>query len=366
MIAYSRGIYFEQLADRQLQSEHELTTAANINYKNAIDQFNSAIHFQPKYAECYHHRGLCRRRLENYAAATTDLSEAIALQPGDWQCWRDRGMNYTSAEQFEPAVKDFSEAIRLHPAAAESLLAARAHCEQLLGQYDQALDDASKAIRVKSNAQNYCCRAGIYRVLQKYKLMFADYDAALTIEPRNIDAIVEKAYGNLSSGNDEAAYAGFERALRLSIWKNRAGYCVISATLACWERGIDASELLDEAVEVLKIPVSSKDGAQDAKPSEKWPLPVIQYMRHDISKAALLDTAKNNRNRMTEVNTYLAYEELSKHHVENAKKLFQWVADNGNHDFYEYELAVASLSRLLNQPRPRSNGVPGKAIVGPS
>lgn len=348
VIAYSRGLYFEQLAEGEFRSRQELTTAAIKNYENAIEQYNSAVHFQPKYTECFHHRGLCYRRLEKYSEAAKDLSEAIALEPGNWETWRDRAFNYVGDGKIEPALSDFTEALHINPKS-DSVLAARAHCQQLLQKYDQAIADASQAIRLNAAAQNYCCRAGVYRAMREYPKMFADYKAAIKASPHSAETYEEKAYGDLNAGLDHEAYQGFIAALHLSRWKQKPAYSVITACMACMEEGVDGSSLLDQGVEVLGIPVATADGAQDAVPSQHWPEPAIQYFHGDITQATLLALAKGNRNRMTEVNTYLAYENLYHDKLPQAKNLLRWVAENGNHDFYEYELAVSKLARMADE-----------------
>lgn len=71
-----------------LYNERGLVKYYQVNFYDAMDDYSSALEFNPKLAAGYYNRGLISYRLGNYADAIKDMNAALTLDP-----------QFTSAEE---------------------------------------------------------------------------------------------------------------------------------------------------------------------------------------------------------------------------------------------------------------------------
>ena len=77
----------------------------------------------------------------------------------------------------------------------------------------------------------------------------------------------------------------------------------------------------------------------------QWPLPVVKYLRRELSAEDLLKQAGNN-DEQTEARAYLGYDLSLSGKLNEATPHLRWVKEFGNRNFVEYPLAVLELHRI--------------------
>ena len=142
------------------------------NYKEAIEDYNKAIHLNPSYADAYLNRGNARSELGDYYGAITDYNQAIRLKPDYVEVYVNRGIVKSCLEDYQGAIIDCNNAIQLNPNYADAYLN-RGVVKGKLGDNIGVIEDSSKAIQLQPDlAEAYLNRGNA-----KFKL--ADYQVAL-------------------------------------------------------------------------------------------------------------------------------------------------------------------------------------------
>lgn len=76
------------------------------DYKTAMEEYNKAIDFAPRYARAYNNRGILNRVLGDYDAALTDYTDAIYLWPDYANAYKNRAKVYDLINMPESAEAD--------------------------------------------------------------------------------------------------------------------------------------------------------------------------------------------------------------------------------------------------------------------
>jgi hypothetical protein len=101
------------------------------------------------------------------------------------------------------------------------------------------------------------------------------------------------------------------------------------------------------------------DEAIAQSPPGTWPLPVLQYLRHDIPTHALLEAAVTEAQK-TEAHTFVALELLHRGEPKPAREHLEWVRDHGTSRSIATDLARATLEKLDPPQRlSRASARPG-------
>ncbi len=119
-------------------------------YNDAVKSFDSAIAIDPRYVEAYNNRGLARHALAQSQSARNDLDEAIRLDPNSAVYPFNRGVIYLDLESYPESIRDFSRAIERKPDYVEAYRH-RAMAYQLYGKIDLALKDIEAALKIDPN-----------------------------------------------------------------------------------------------------------------------------------------------------------------------------------------------------------------------
>ena len=143
-------------------------------YDQAIRDFDRAIELNPGFAEAYYNRDLAYRRKAALEQAIRDLGKTIELNPDSAHA--HNSLAWILATCPEPHIRDGAEAVRLAeraceltdykaPANLDTLAAAYAE----LGQFDQAVKTAEKALRLAQKARKTESAEGIRARMELYK-----------------------------------------------------------------------------------------------------------------------------------------------------------------------------------------------------
>jgi Tfp pilus assembly protein PilF len=82
----------------------------NGDWKNALQEFNNAVGYDPRNAEAYYHRALAFQNMKDYRAAINDYSRAISLNSNDGNAFYGRGICLYEIGRKKDACIDLSKA----------------------------------------------------------------------------------------------------------------------------------------------------------------------------------------------------------------------------------------------------------------
>jgi TPR repeat protein len=248
-------------------------------------------------------------------------------------------------EHGEGTKKDLAKAAALHEKAREQLKVvkassatdyfARAGAWQDANEFELAIKDYSKAIRLKPNSRAaYLARGLAYQAVGDNVSACNDMEAAIKLDPDCASAYLVKAFSELGLGKYAFALKDVNSVISLSHAPDSGRiYAEMIGALASRalhdESGAD--KLLDDAISNSEANV--------------WPNPILLFLRHRINAAEFAKYARGF-SRSTEVHFYTGMEQLISGRDLDAMHHFEWIEENGDRAFYEYPAAIGQLERL--------------------
>jgi tetratricopeptide (TPR) repeat protein len=114
--------------------------SASKDYSRAIQDYDQAIHLNPKYAEAYNNRGYAYYWNYENVKAIADYSQAILLRSDYAYAYNNRGAAYMRSGQLEKAINDFNYALKIQPDFPQAYTN-RGNAYLRLGRFDLAFAD---------------------------------------------------------------------------------------------------------------------------------------------------------------------------------------------------------------------------------
>jgi Tfp pilus assembly protein PilF len=180
-----------ELLDRNILQGHErfylfvdraMGYVAQGDKQHALDDYNTAVKFAPKYAQPYYYRGVFYAQTD-VGAALRDFDTALSIDPKLISALRQRAMTYLSQKNLDGALADFSEALRLQPKSA-ALWSERGYACLLLHDYESAVKDEAEAIRLDPKlARAYFLRGAAFGDLGDSPNAVSDITTAVGLDP---------------------------------------------------------------------------------------------------------------------------------------------------------------------------------------
>lgn len=194
------------------------------NYQNAMADFDAALEIDNKNSIAYYDRSLLNARLEDYTSAMNDINNALASyasNPNEVLQLRDlyakRGQLNLWLKNWEGAIADYKNSLaRPEGVVSPSVYAERAEAYTALGEYQEAINDYTSAIRVISEQIQGAASADQKEDLSNRAMTYFEKSAALNLNLGNVASArsdLEAAISIASSLNDTETIERFKKLL---------------------------------------------------------------------------------------------------------------------------------------------------------
>lgn len=182
------------------------------DYRKAMDDFNTALEQDSQNAVAYYDRALLNTRLEDYNAALNDINNSMAsnaqkptpiLQLRD--LYAKRGQLNLWLKNWEGAIADYTNSLaRPEGIVNPTVYAERAEAYTALGNYAEAINDYSSAVRVISEQIQGATSMAERESLSTRAMTYFEKSAALNVSLGHMD----KARADLESARTIGAALG--------------------------------------------------------------------------------------------------------------------------------------------------------------
>jgi tetratricopeptide (TPR) repeat protein len=205
----------------------DLSTAINLlESGKSTDDRNADIKYktpQSRLVDYYIDRSTYHAIKARYAPALTDIDKAIATDPNNYRAYVSRAFIYERTAREKLALTDLDRALKLAPQSA-NIYEVRGKIYRKIGQYPQAIASLTTAINIvkdkpsrRDNLESYLSeRAEIYGLDRQYNLAIADYNQAITLNPKVSDYYTYRANAYYSLKQYRLTIADLDRAIALT------------------------------------------------------------------------------------------------------------------------------------------------------
>lgn len=144
------------------------------SYTKAIQAYDKAIELDPAMCPAFLQRANSQYALQHYREAIRDFDKVVELDPQNLAAYADRGLAKSQLGQYRAAILDFDEVIRKakpNYGWLESTYEKRASAYFKLGNYAEAIDDLTKAIKLELGNQIFMCS------IDQFRSLYPEYDS---------------------------------------------------------------------------------------------------------------------------------------------------------------------------------------------
>jgi tetratricopeptide (TPR) repeat protein/S1-C subfamily serine protease len=156
--------------------------------RQAIQEFNTAIQINPRYARAYFTRAYLYGQLREFPQAARDYGQAIALEPKFLQAYRNRGLlRAYELNDFKGALADYSQLIALEPRNEQAYYNRGNLKADRLNDLQGALADYNQAVALMPKYSGVYLNRGKLRAyrLNDVSGALADFNQMIALEPNN-------------------------------------------------------------------------------------------------------------------------------------------------------------------------------------
>jgi lipoprotein NlpI len=247
-----------------------------------------------------------------------------------------RAHAYFDLHEYDKAIGDYDRAIKLEPRDAVAHVG-RAQAFAAKGEWDRSIADFDKAIALDSlYAYAFEGRGWTRAHKGEWDRAIADLDEAIRLDPKELHSRYDRAVLFFVAGRPTATSEA-QGALAVTGWTTDISpFLAILAHFAARRGGQE---------ELAKTTLT--EAAARTKATE-WPFAIIKYLRGELGAEALLAEASDN-DKMTEARCYLALDLLAKGNSDEARTHLTWVKEHGDPTFSEYLIARWELARMAGK-----------------
>ena len=198
---FYRGVAFARTGD----SEH------------AIADLNEALKLGASETRVRTLRASIEAHMGDYDKAIDDASVVIVDDPKSAEAYQIRALCRSQRNEWEAVVKDCTAALQFckDPEISARLYLERAFAYGKLNKNSEAEADLDKAVEAKPVQFVYMQRGDIYRKDKKFQTAVEDYTRVLEFDPRALDAYVARGISEAGLHRDDDALRDFGRALSI-------------------------------------------------------------------------------------------------------------------------------------------------------
>jgi Tfp pilus assembly protein PilF len=145
----------------------------------------------------------------------TLFDHTLKVTDYNWHIYLNRGVAYGRLGNYSQAIDDCSRAIKIQPGYVEAYTV-RGIAYSVLGNYKQAIKDYSEAIRLKADSDiNYYDRGTLYAKDGQYQLAIEDFNQALRLNPNYTKTYNNRGIVYTQMGIYQKALEDFNEAIHL-------------------------------------------------------------------------------------------------------------------------------------------------------
>jgi len=180
--------------------------------EGAINDFSTAIAFEPGFAMAYNNRGIARYVIGDFDGALSDYNRCIALNPRLAVAYNNRGLVNRAIGDIEAALADYDKAIALNPNFAMAYYN-RGIAQYLKGDLDGAILAYDRAIAGRNQltwvyeAMTYNNRGVALQTKGDLDKALSDYNKAISLNERH--KVYSKPEPDPWNGATDASFATF-------------------------------------------------------------------------------------------------------------------------------------------------------------
>jgi ATP-dependent Clp protease ATP-binding subunit ClpC len=153
------------------------------NYAAAASCFESALRYDPSYAEAALRLGMAHEDDRQFRKAIEAYERCLLIEPGHYQAATNIGEALRKNERYDEAIRAYDRALAMRSDYLYAL-AGRAECMRMLGDYQGCLVWFERALQVgPRHAFAVQGKAAALNTLQRYKEALPLWEKALEIEP---------------------------------------------------------------------------------------------------------------------------------------------------------------------------------------
>lgn len=174
------------------------------NFEEAVKKYTKVIEIVDSESvkkSCHINRGLSYDRLQKYDLAIQDFTEAIKLDSTDMASFIDRGISNMHAGYLEKAKKDFNHVVaeKKDSRMMESALYWLARIHYSEGKYKEVIKNCDMYFKIYPNdPEIHFIRGTANDMLQNFNESIADYDKAIEIKPKYVQAIANRGTAKIN------------------------------------------------------------------------------------------------------------------------------------------------------------------------
>lgn len=254
----------------------------NVDYQEAIANFNQAIQLQKNFAAAYSDRCLAYLQLQEYHQAIADCTQAINLTPDNVEAYLNRGIAYYRQGNYADAIGDDERAIALQPTDFRAYynrglaLAAQENYAKAIIDYNTALTHIPQDNSIIF-ADIYNDRGLAQLQLQDIEAAMRDFDMAISLNSSDYRAYFNRGCACGRNGDDFGALRDFSEVIRLEP----------SYTLAYLNRGVARHRLGYHEGAISDLQKASQQfGYKKEKLAYKKALDLLKIIQQEIPSAS--------------------------------------------------------------------------------
>lgn len=187
------------------------------NFKTAISHYSKAIEIDPKAVLAYSNRATAYYSAKSYQQALADCDKLLTLDANNYTAHYVAGVIYKTQNDYTKAIDFLTKAIAAKPEDANTRYnRAWAYWESL--DHKNGLIDMKKLAEIAPDEAEYHYWCGKWKhevSEEEYKTAIKDYNKAIALNDKYVEAYVERGAYYMTEGNFKLALKDFTAAKKI-------------------------------------------------------------------------------------------------------------------------------------------------------